>query len=87
MLALPASIVLGAFAFLSWDADAPKCVLECMIYFLYFNQQQRKMKKKMYEKPSLEVVKVQVQNQLLEGSGLKSQNYKGADDPFADPQP
>ena len=27
------------------------------------------MKKKMYEKPSLEVVKVQVQNQLLEGSG------------------
>ena len=45
------------------------------------------MNKKMYEKPSLEVVKVQVQNQLLEGSGLKSQNYKGADDPFADPQP
>ena len=27
------------------------------------------MKQKKYEKPSIEVVKLQVQNQLLEGSG------------------
>ena len=36
------------------------------------------MKKKWYEKPSLEVVKVQVLNQLLEGSGnLEDYNKRG----------
>ena len=36
------------------------------------------MKKKMYEKPSVEVVKLQVQNQLLEGSQGQAgvQDYK-----------
>lgn len=42
------------------------------------------MKKKLYEKPSVEVVKVQVQNQLLEGSGDQgttgTQNYQVNDE-------
>ncbi len=47
------------------------------------------MNKKMYEKPSLEVVKVQVQNQLLAGSGGLNDpdKYGGGGDPFVDPQP
>ena len=32
------------------------------------------MKKKWYEKPSIEVVKLQVQNQLLAGSGVTETN-------------
>ena len=44
------------------------------------------MKKKKYEKPSLEVVKLQVQNQLLAGSGGLNgpSNYGGGGDPFAE---
>jgi len=41
------------------------------------------MKKKMYEKPSVEVVKLQVQNQLLEGSGnadVQDYNKRGYDE-------
>ena len=42
MLALPASIALGAFASLSWNADAPKCVLECMNYnYILINNKER----------------------------------------------
>ena len=42
MLALPASIALGAFASLSWDADAPKCVLECMFYnYILINNKEK----------------------------------------------
>ena len=42
MLALPASIALGAFASLSWDADAPECVLECMIYnYILINNKEK----------------------------------------------
>lgn len=43
-------------------------------------------RKKVYEKPSLEVVKLQVQNQLLAGSGGLDGpgSYGGGDDPFAE---
>lgn len=45
------------------------------------------MKKKMYEKPSLEVVKVQTSVAMLAGSaGLETpSDYTKGDDPFAEP--
>lgn len=47
------------------------------------------MKKKMYEKPSLEVVELKQQEALLAGSGgLETPSgYTGGTDPFADPEP
>ena len=43
------------------------------------------MKTKVYQKPTMKVVKLQHQCQILTGSngGLKSQNYELEDDPFA----
>ena len=37
-------------------------------------------RKKMYEKPSVEVVKLQVQNQLLTGSGVVESNTVNRND-------
>jgi len=44
-------------------------------------------RKKMYEKPSLEVVELKQQEALLAGSGglEKSNGYTGDTDPFAEP--
>ena len=41
------------------------------------------MKKKMYEKPSMEVLECEQEVQLLAGSGLGNPaDYPGGDDPF-----
>ena len=44
------------------------------------------MKKKEFERPTMEVVELQQQQQLLAGSngGLRGQDYQLQDDPFAD---